>query len=227
MSCACNRSRSGCETTRLCSSGTSPASRPDATSASMRRSSATSLSSSRRPAASRQNGWSARSPRAGPRHRSSPSRRSRAASEDRACLECLASELEEPFERPEVELVSGNLDGIARSPCEDDVPAKLLPKSRDVVLENTGGSLRRLVAPQLVDEHVRRRHLARARQQDRQHGALPRPSELNRPVQLADLERAEDPKLHRSMNVPGCSPRFQRGSTTLPARHSTLVACAV
>ena len=66
---------------------------------------------------------------------------------------------------------------VTRSPgylraSHEHLGTEHLPELRDEVLERADGSLRRVVAPELVDEPPRRDHLARAQREKREQGAL-------------------------------------------------------
>ena len=54
----------------------------------------------------------------------------------------------------------------------------------------------RLVAPEQVDEPVRRDDRVRVEQQHREEGALLRPSQLHSLFAVEYLERPENPELH-------------------------------
>ena len=57
----------------------------------------------------------------------------------------------------------------------------------------------RLLAPQLVDQLVRRDRLVGTSQQDRQQRTLQAADDGDCPPVLVDFERAEDPELHDSV----------------------------
>ena len=69
-------------------------------------------------------------------------------------------------------------------------------KVGDVGLQRVPGSLRRLLAPDLGDQRVRRHQLIGADHQVGEHGALLRPAEGDRAVPRVDLERSQDAELH-------------------------------
>src|SRR5262249_53326184 len=73
------------------------------------------------------------------------------------------------------------------------------PQTRDIALDQIRGARRRLVTPDLVDQTRDRDNLTAPRKQDREHGTLLEPSELDGGPVVEHLERPEDPKLkHRS-----------------------------
>jgi hypothetical protein len=64
-------------------------------------------------------------------------------------------------------------------------------------LQHAAGALGRLLAPELVDQPVRRRDLASVQQQHRQQGPLLGPTQHQQPaVIVQDLKRAKNPELH-------------------------------
>jgi hypothetical protein len=83
-----------------------------------------------------------------------------------------------------------------------------------VLLERRRGVLRRIVAPEQVDEPVGGDDLAGVEQQDGEDAALLRAAERQAPLAVEDLERAEEPVVEAVAQ-----------SATVPAE--SLPACAV
>jgi hypothetical protein len=125
----------------------------------MRRSSATSRSSSSRRISACANASPARSARAPETER---------LAEDPHCgfgrgVLCLA---DEPLEAEQVELIRLHADQVARLPRHDHVGGcKRLPQLGDVVLERVAGCARGLCAPELVDQPIRGHHLVGGREE--------------------------------------------------------------
>ena len=67
-------------------------------------------------------------------------------------------------------------------------------------LERLGGGRRRAPVVQLLDQPVGRNDGVPAEQEDRQQRALARAAELDGASAAVDLERAQDPKVHRRNN---------------------------
>jgi hypothetical protein len=59
----------------------------------------------------------------------------------------------------------------------------------------------RLFTPQLVDESLGAHDLVRVEEQQREHSSSLRARDLDRPIAVEDLQRAEDPKLHLAPTV--------------------------
>ena len=87
---------------------------------------------------------------------------------------------------------------VARRPGDDAVGAEDLPQAGDVVLHRVDGGLRRLEAPELVDQAVDRNNLVRVGEQEGEQRPLPAASKRDRHAVVENLERAEDPELHRA-----------------------------
>ena len=104
----------------------------------------------------------------------------------------------EALEAQQIEILVANLDQVARRHGADHarlaVALRLeqLPEPRDMRLERRGRVLGRIVAPELVDEPVRRDHLVGVEQQQHQHPALAGPAEVQRRPVEPRLQRAED-----------------------------------
>ena len=111
----------------------------------------------------------------------------------------LGAQLLEPGQ---VEIGGGDLDHVAGAPPLDHVVPERLPQLRDVDLERVLRRLRRLVAPERVRQAVDRDDVVRVQQQRRQQRARLRPADGHRPAVVIDLQRAQDPELHRRAFVP-------------------------
>jgi hypothetical protein len=112
-------------------------------------------------------------------------------------LACLLDEL---LEAEEIELVRCNPDQISGLPGDDHFArAKHLSQLRDVILERVSGSPRRLGSPELVDEAIVGDDLVRTGKQDGEKCPLSRSAEREQTPFLDDLERSQDPELHRCL----------------------------
>ena len=121
----------------------------------------------------------------------------------------LARERHERLEALEVELARLERDRVAGRTRDDRVARpERVAQPGDVDLERLGGRRRRILAPQHVDQPVRRHRLLPPREQQRrqQRALLGRP-ELDRPVRPDDAERPQDRELHR---FTGALPRRHR-----------------
>ena len=104
-----------------------------------------------------------------------------------------------------------------------------LPQPRDVSLEGLDGCGRGRLAPQLVDQQVRRDDLIRVEEEDGEQGALLRTADLDPSTVVGDLERTEDPVLHPAplrVVVRGLQPTVAdpQPSRNRPATPSELMA---
>jgi hypothetical protein len=79
---------------------------------------------------------------------------------------------------------------------DDHISPEHLAELRDVHLDRRRCSLRRLVAPELVDQAVTRNGLVGTEEQERQEPALLRAAELQDPALVLDFQRSEDAELH-------------------------------
>jgi hypothetical protein len=201
MSWPRSRSRSGCSPTSPVSSATSSAARPAASSAASR--------SSRSPAAARRGARRPRRsgghrPRRGPAPPAGQCRPQRGGGvAERAGLGEAAAVGGPVGEHLGVELVR---------PDAQDVPGRL---GGDDALRRTGGGqpppqvghavadllrsrLGRVVVPHGVDQPVHRHDAVGVEQQRRQHPLLAGPAQGQPPGARRDLQRPQDPKLHRN-----------------------------
>ncbi len=113
--------------------------------------------------------------------------------------------LGKPLEPVQVEVLRLELHKVARCAGHDDAASaaplppglERLSQARDVDLEEIPRRFTGLLAEERVDERVARNDLVRAREEDREQGALPWASEIDRPIAVDDLKRPEDAELHR------------------------------
>ena len=66
----------------------------------------------------------------------------------------------------------GNVEEVTRRASHEHLGTEHLPKLRDEVLQQADGCFRRFVAPELIDEPIRRDDLSRAQREEREQGAL-------------------------------------------------------
>jgi hypothetical protein len=112
-------------------------------------------------------------------------------------LLCLLDEL---LEAEEVELVGCDPDQISGITGDERLArAKRLPQPRDVELERVGGGPGRTRSPELVDEAIVRDDLVRTSQQNGEKRPLSRSAERQQTPFVDDLERSQDPELHRGL----------------------------
>ena len=79
---------------------------------------------------------------------------------------------DDALEPVDVDRIPRDVEQVARRARDEHVRAEHLPKLRDEVLERADGSLRRFVAPELVDEPIRRDDLSGAQREEREQGTL-------------------------------------------------------
>jgi hypothetical protein len=79
----------------------------------------------------------------------------------------------------------------------DEPVAELLAQERDRVADDLRGRRRRRALPQLVDDSLRREHVVAVQEQERDERELPAAAQLENAAVVGDLQRAEDPELHR------------------------------
>ena len=125
---------------------------------------------------------------------------------DRQCLgqqlsadlgRCVARVGDKLVERVEVELVRLDPKPVRRSVGDEPVCAEEPAKSRSLILQRRSRRGGRVGAPQLLDEHVERNRLVGPQQQQSEECPPTLPSEWQGPPLLPDLQRPEDPELHR------------------------------
>ncbi len=103
---------------------------------------------------------------------------------------------EEPLEAVAVELVGLEGEAVGAADSSNRVRRQLLAQGRDAVLQHLRRGRRRLVAPQLVDDHVpRQRHVA-VQEQESEDSALSRAAERNPSLAVERLDRPEDAVVH-------------------------------
>ena len=90
-----------------------------------------------------------------------------------------------------VELAGGDLQDVAAGPREQHLVAERLAQLRDVALQRLGGGLRRLLAPELLDQALARDELVRPQREDREQLALSAAADDERPIAVSDLKWAK------------------------------------
>src|SRR5262249_49983499 len=112
----------------------------------------------------------------------------------------------ELFEAAEVELALLDPEEVAGRLRQEDVLRKHLSQLDDKVLERGRRCLRPLLAPELLDDPIARKHLARVDQQEREQRTLLLAAEQDRAGLVDGFERPEDPELdHRRFVAPRAS----------------------
>ena len=110
-------------------------------------------------------------------------------------------------ERPEargIELRWLGPEHVASPASLEPLGAQRLAQVRGVALQGVPNGLGRLLAPYLVDQHVGRYQVVGAQEQVGEDRSLLGSPECDRAVPvLDDLDRAEDPELHRATVAPG------------------------
>ena len=108
----------------------------------------------------------------------------------------------------------------------------------DAHLQRRTARLRRLLAPQVVDEPVGRHDLVNAHQQNREQRALLGARQRHQRVAVGDFKRAEDPEVHRvsrlladrrilSQDRSQSGDRYQKGRVMRLTTHSGLIATSL
>ena len=101
-----------------------------------------------------------------------------------------------------VDLVRLGVQDVAGGTALQPVGPERLPEPRDIGLQGAPGGVGRLVAPDVVDQGIRRDQPVGVNEQVGQYETLLRPSERNPTPPVEDLEGPEDPKLHRRTVLP-------------------------
>src|SRR6266536_4789025 len=102
----------------------------------------------------------------------------------------------------QVELVGPDLQHVAGRPGDEQLlggpvsAAEQLAQPRDVAVERRRRGLRRLFAPELLDQPVAGDDLVRVQQQEREERASLLSTELQGSTVIPHLEWAEQPELH-------------------------------
>src|SRR5438132_4827993 len=125
---------------------------------------------------------------------------------------CGSRLLHESTEAVQVELLSPNPQHVAGRLRNQDVRTENLPQLRDEVLERRRRGPRRLLAPQDVDQTVRRDNATRVQQEEGEHRALFRPAQRESLVAVAHFERAKYEELELA---PRCADRNLGGLAEL------------
>ena len=108
--------------------------------------------------------------------------------------ECRGPLLRQPLEAAQIERLRPGADQVAGRPRLDR-RAQQLAQVGDLALDLRDGGRGRFAAVELVGQPVDRDDPIGVEQQDRQHGALPRSTEVDALPLVEDLERAEDAEL--------------------------------
>ncbi len=171
------------------SSPITSACRPASRSASIALSEARRRSSSRRRISGAANGSSARSASASPCQSASASRGRRF--------------VEQALEAHGVDIAVGQLQLVAAAVGHDPdaVPVERAPQVRDVELHHLRGARRRRLAPQPLGEPIRRHRPALLEREHREYRPLLAGAQLDGPVLEANLERPQEPHVHRGPSL--------------------------
>ena len=102
----------------------------------------------------------------------------------------------QPFELVEIEIVGLDPDQVARRPRGQHVLRKRLAKSRYMHVKRLVGALRRVLAPELVDQPVGGDDVVGMEQKHREKRARLGTAEGDLAAFVPHLERAQDPELH-------------------------------
>ncbi len=103
---------------------------------------------------------------------------------------------EERLEARGVELAVLDPQNVAGRPRHEAVLRQCATQLRDVDAEHAVGGRRRLAVPQELDQRRPRHHRPRAKEKGGEQRTRPARAQLERPVVVDDLERAEHPELH-------------------------------
>ena len=143
------------------------------------------------------NGSPATSASAGPRQRPSAAVNRSAASSVAPPTRRRARLRGQALEAGEVELVGLDADRVAAAASLQAVGAERTAQAGHVDLHRLRRAGRRGLAPEGVDEALDGDRLVGVEQEDGEERALLRAAERQRPIALADLERPQEPELHR------------------------------
>jgi hypothetical protein len=95
------------------------------------------------------------------------------------------------LEARRVELRRVEAEHVARRAGDEPAVAELAAQARDVHLDALGDRRRRRLAPDLVDQPLRRDHVVGVQEQHREQRALLGPAERERATAVGHLQRAE------------------------------------
>lgn len=118
-------------------------------------------------------------------------------------ISALVAQLHEAFE---IELAGLHAQDVARAAGPKAILPEGLAQSVNVNLQGAHRRLRRLFAPEQVDESVARHNDVRLQQQDGKEAALLCPSQGGKALLGRHLEGAEDTKLRHLHLTCGCRP---------------------
>ena len=113
-----------------------------------------------------------------------------------AGLECHPALSEQPLEAVAIELSRLDRNAVGAADGADRVSRELLAQRRDAVLQDLGGGRRRILAPELVDDHVAGERLVRVEEEQRQDRALLGAAERELSLAVERLKRPEDAVVH-------------------------------
>ena len=105
--------------------------------------------------------------------------------------------LGEPDEPGDVELTVADAEAVTGRCRLETAPADHLPELRDVHLQRLERGVGRLLVPERLDEAVRGHDVVGVEQERSQERPLLLPAEVEGPAVLDNLERSQDPELHR------------------------------
>jgi hypothetical protein len=105
----------------------------------------------------------------------------------------LAQQRVEPIE---IDLVSVELESVARCPCDEHLGAERLAQPGHVSVKCRRRGLGRVLAPQIVDQLVGGDDLVRVEEQNRKQRALLRAAEGDRSLSVDDFERPKNLVVH-------------------------------
>ena len=104
---------------------------------------------------------------------------------------------ERALEAVRIDLLGRDPQDVAGGTCLEYVRPQRLPELTDAVLKRCHGRLRRILAPEEVDEPIRRDDTARRERENGEQRALPLTAERNRSGLVRDLERPQYPEIER------------------------------
>src|SRR6266542_1493310 len=109
--------------------------------------------------------------------------------------------VKQPLEAARVELVRPKFEHITRGERAEEVGSEDLADLRDMDTHRLKRGRRRSLAPKLLDQAIARDHAVQVHQQDREHSPFPPATKGNHPTPVEHLERAQDPELHRELQL--------------------------
>src|SRR5215216_2462811 len=113
-----------------------------------------------------------------------------------AVIECVPAVCEQLLEVVEIEAAGLESKQVAGALCDESAVPERSSQVRDVVLDDLRCGRGSALPPELFDDAIRGDRLVRVQNQQGKEGAPPAAGERDCPVPVANLERAEDPKVH-------------------------------